>query len=45
MRHSRWIICDKCDTYTIHLHNREDKNNGKSQALKEMLIVSEIKKI
>ena len=30
--------------HKIYIHNREDKNKGKSQTIKEMLIVSEIKK-
>ncbi len=47
MRNSIQIICDKCGTYihNIYIHNREDKNKGKSQTIKEMLNGSEIKKI
>ena len=45
MKHSVWITSDNSGTYTIYIHNREDKNKGKSQTIKEMWIGKEIKKI
>ena len=35
----------KIGTYTIYIYNRENKNKGKSQTIKEMGIGSESKKI